>query len=87
MLRMLGRLSGSLFSTLAVCEPSSDSQSGSGLEADENAVADQLHQNAELKDPNDHSERGYGEARQALDLGVALPIPARHRPYCSGDHE
>ena len=31
MLPMFGRLSGSLLSTLAVCEPSSDSQSGSGL--------------------------------------------------------
>jgi hypothetical protein len=68
-------------------KPSSDSQSGSGLEADENAVADQLHQNAELKDPNDHAERGYGEARQARDLGVALRIPARHRTHNSGDHK
>ena len=53
---------------------------GAGLEADEDAVADQLDECAEAQHPGDHAQRGHRQAGEAGDLRVALRVAAGHRP-------
>jgi hypothetical protein len=64
-----------------------DRQSGARLEADEDAVTDQLDQCAEAQHPGDDAQRGHRQAGEAGDLRVALRVPAGHRPDRSGNHQ
>ena len=64
-----------------------DGQPGAGLEADEDAVADQLHQHAQPQQPGEQAKRGHGEGGEAGNLRVALRVPFGHRTHRSGDHQ
>ena len=63
------------------CEP------GPRLEADENAVADQTDENAELEKPGDQAKHRHRECRKARDLCEAYRVPSGQRPDAAGDHE
>ncbi len=60
---------------------------GADLEADEDAVADQLDQRAQPQQPGDQAERRHGEGGEAGDLRVALRVPVGHRADRAGDHQ
>ena len=64
-----------------------DGQSRAGLEAHEDAVADQLHQHAQPQQPGDQAKRRHREGCEAGDLRVTLRVALRHRPHRSGNHQ
>ena len=64
-----------------------DGQPRAGLEAHEDAVADQLHERAQSQHPSEHAKRGHSEACEARDLCIALRVAVRHRPHRAGNHE
>ena len=55
-----------------------NSQAGASLEADKNAVADQLHQGAQPQQPREKTKRRDREGGEACDIGVMLRIALRH---------
>ena len=64
-----------------------DGQTRAGLEADENAVADQFHQRAQPQEPREQAERRYSEGREAGNLCVALRVPFGHCRHRAGNHQ
>jgi hypothetical protein len=64
-----------------------DGQPRAGLEADQDAIADQPHQNAEPQQPGDQAKQSHGEGREAGDLGVVFGIAPSHCPNGSGEHQ
>ena len=64
-----------------------DGQPRAGLEAHEDAVADQLDEHAQPQQPGDQAKRRHGEACQAGDLRIALRVAIRHRPDGAGNHQ
>jgi hypothetical protein len=62
-------------------------QPGAGLEADQDAVADQLHKDAQPEQPGQQAEHGHRECGEAGDLCVVLRIALRHRSHGCGNHE
>ena len=64
-----------------------DGQAGAGLEAHQDAVADQLHERAQTQQPGEETKHGDSKSCEAGDLRVALCITLRHRSHGTGDHE
>lgn len=64
-----------------------DRQTGAGLEADEDAVADQLDEFTQPQQPSDQAQRGHREAGEAGDLGETVCVATRHRPDGASDHQ
>src|SRR6266550_8766861 len=63
------------------CEP------GPRLEADENAVADQTHENAELEKPGDQAKQCHRACSKTRDLRISYRVPSGQRPDGAGHHE
>ena len=66
---------------------SSNGQSGAGLETDENAFADEAHQDTEPQEPGDEAEEGHCERRQRGDLDVTVAIATGHDGHGASDHQ
>ena len=64
-----------------------DGESGAGLEADQNAVADQANENAEFEKPGDQAKQRHGAGRKACDLRISHRIPAGQRPDSARNHQ
>src|SRR5436305_14477509 len=63
------------------CEP------GPRLEADENAVADQTDENAELEKPGDQAKQRHSACRKTGDLCESYRIPSGQGSDGTGHHE
>ena len=64
-----------------------DGEPGAGLEANQNAVADQAHQHAEPEDPGNQAQDRHGKGRHAGNLRVSDRIACRQRPDRARDHQ
>ena len=64
-----------------------DGQAGAGLEADENAVADQLHERAQTQQPSEQAERRHRKGCEAGNLGVSLRVSFGHGRNGRGYHQ
>lgn len=64
-----------------------DGEPRPGLEADQNAVADQPDEHAELEQPGEEAQNSHREGSQARDLGIAHRIAAGERADRAGDHQ
>ncbi len=64
-----------------------DGEPGPRLEADQNAVADQSHENAELEDPGDQAKHRYRACGEARDLRVSDRVSSGQSPEGAGHHQ
>ena len=64
-----------------------DRQPRPGLEAYQDAVADQLDEFTQAQRPSSQAQRGDGKAGEAGYLRVTLCVALRHRPHGSRDHQ
>ena len=64
-----------------------DGQSRAGLEAHQDAVADQLYERTQPQQPGNQAENRHGEAGKAGDLRIALHVAARHFPDGARNHQ
>ncbi|MGY4460652.1 hypothetical protein ACVWYI_004612 [Bradyrhizobium sp. LB13.1] len=64
-----------------------DGESRSCLEPDQDAVADEAHEHAELEQPGDEAQHRYGEGRETCDLRITRRITAGERPDGRSDHQ
>ncbi|MGY3422231.1 hypothetical protein ACVWZW_002706 [Bradyrhizobium sp. F1.13.4] len=64
-----------------------DGKSRAGLEADQDTVAHQADENAELEQPRDQTEQRHRACGQACDLGVFRRISGGQRPDRRRNHQ
>src|SRR5262245_58168624 len=64
-----------------------DGQGRASLESDENAVADQFDERTQSQCPGEQTKHSHSKSRETGNLGIALRVPVRHRPYSASNHQ